>query len=104
MGLGVASPAGAQTYVNQPVPVVGSSDAGRSPVATSGSPDAGRSGPVLAQTARQAPVVAAPQPGGRLAFTGADIGGLIFIGLALAGTGSAVVRVARRPPTPSPTA
>ena len=86
-----AGPVAAQTYVNQPVPILDASD--EDVLGTAGS-----RGPLLAQQSE----AVAGQRGNTagLAFTGGDIAGLVLIGVALAGTGTAVVRLGRRPQSP----
>lgn len=91
IGLAFMAPAGAQTYVNQPVPQAGPSDRG------------GGAQVLGATTQAQASPVQAGHATGdlqaqsdiRLAVTGGDIAGLILIGIAAGGTGILVVRLAR---------
>ena len=90
--LGGAS-AWAQTpYVNQPLPEVGRQDVG-AVLGSSGSR------PALSTSGVQTPVVQAArqQATNGIAFTGADVAGMVVLGVALAATGTAVVRLARRP-------
>jgi hypothetical protein len=103
IALAFMAPASAQTYVNQPVPQAGPSDRG-------GPGGSGGGAQVLGASnrAQSTPAQATGNAGGalkaqsdfRLALTGGDIAGLIFVGLAVGGTGLLIVRVARRRPTP----
>jgi hypothetical protein len=90
-GLGLAAPAGAQTYVGGNVPTVGATDTGLplvTPVVAGGQGlGAGGVRSAAADTPRSAPV--------GLALTGGDVLGLIAIGLALVALGAGVARGSR---------
>lgn len=94
-GLALAAPAMAQTpnYVGVPMPAVGAVDAGGGVLSTAGT----RDGAVLASQAQLTPQVAATQGNSSgLAFTGADIAGLVTLGGISIGVGVIVVRSGRR--------